>query len=207
MATSLATSLRNTLMNALTTAAGSTAYLWFWTGSAPAKSSNNMVVPTGTNLALFALPNPIAPGASVGVDTLSAITSVTGLASGTPGYYRLTAGTAYTLTQAAISGSTTTYTGTGIASGMSGSVNISGFVNAGNNGTFTITSSTTTTIVVTNSSGVNETHAGTAVVDVATNVQWQGSAGVGSGDFNFASTIAAGGTVGITSATYTDGNA
>jgi hypothetical protein len=207
MATSLSTTVRNSILGTITTAAGSTAYLWVWTGSAPAKSSNAFVTPTGTNLALFALPNPIAPTASVGVLTYSAITSVTGLASGTPGYVRQTAGTAYTLSQAAISGSTVTYTGTGIASGMTGVVNISGFVNAGNNGTFTISSSTTTTIVVTNSSGVNETHAATAVVDVSTNAYAQNSAGVGSGDFSFASTVAAGGTVGITSITLTEGDA
>jgi len=212
MATSLSTSLRNTLMGALTTAAGSAAYLWIWTGSAPAKSSNNFVVPTGTNLALFGpLANPIAPGASVGVLTLSAISNATGLASGTPGYYRITAGTAFTLTQAGIVSTTVTYTGTitgGGANAFVGAlVNFSGFTNAGNNGTFAVTASTGTTLVVTNASGVNETHAGTAVMDNASNVQWQGSAGVGSGDFNFASTIASGGTVGITSATYSDNNA
>jgi hypothetical protein len=211
MATSLCTTLRNILMNALTTAAGSTAYLWIWTGSEPAKSSNNMVDPTGTNLALFALANPIAPGASVGVDTLSAISNVTGLASGTPGYYRVTAGTVFTLTQAAISGSTVTYTGTITGGGTNAfagaAINVSGFTNAGNNGTFFVTASTGTTLVVTNSGGVNETHAGTVVMDSATNVQWQGSAGVSSGDIDFSSTIASSGQVGITSLTYTDGNA
>jgi hypothetical protein len=211
MATSLVTSLRNTILGAITTAAGSAAYLWVWTGSAPAKSSNNFVVPTGTNLALFSLPNPIAPAASTGVLTLSAITNVTGLASGTPGYYRITAGTVFTLTQAAISGSTVTYTGTITGGGSSAFanalINVSGFTNAGNNGTFAVTSSTATTLVVTNASGVNETHAGTVVMDNASNVQVQGSAGVGSGDLSFASTIASGGTVGITSFTYTEGDA
>lgn len=216
MATSLATSLRDTLMNALTTAAGSAAYLWIWSGSEPAKSSNNFVAPTGTLGALFALANPIAPNASVGVDTLSAISNVTAPNSITPGYYRVTAGTAFTLTQAAISGTTVTYTGTITGGGSSAFANaviqVSGFTNAGNNGTFTVTSSTLTTLVVTNASGVNETHAGTAVADTAatsasTNVQWQGSAGVGSGDIDFSSTIASGGSVGITSLTYSDGNA
>lgn len=39
---------------------------------------------------------------------------------------------------------------------------IAGFTNAGNNGAFTITSNTSTTLVCTNASGVNETHAATA---------------------------------------------
>jgi hypothetical protein len=43
--------------------------------------------------------------------------------------------------------------------------------------------------------------------DDGTHTQIQGSAGVGSGDINFSSAIAAGGTVAITSLTYTDGNA
>jgi hypothetical protein len=42
--------------------------------------------------------------------------------------------------------------------------------------------------------------------DDGTHTQVQGSCGVGSGDINFSSTIAAGGTVAITSLTYTDGN-
>lgn len=43
--------------------------------------------------------------------------------------------------------------------------------------------------------------------DDGTHTQVQGSAGVGSGDLNFSSTIASGGTVSITSLTYTDNNA
>jgi len=42
--------------------------------------------------------------------------------------------------------------------------------------------------------------------DDGTHTQVQGSCGVGSGDINFSSTIAAGGTVSITSLAYTDGN-
>lgn len=42
--------------------------------------------------------------------------------------------------------------------------------------------------------------------DDGTHTQVQGSCGVGSGDINFSSTIAAGGTVAITSLTYTEGN-
>lgn len=59
----------------------------------------------------------------------------------------------------------TTYTG-GITGGGSSayagaSVTISGFVNGANNGTFTVVSSTTTTITVNNASGVAETNAAT----------------------------------------------
>ncbi|PWT75509.1 MAG: hypothetical protein C5B59_08500 [Bacteroidetes bacterium] len=44
------------------------------------------------------------------------------------------------------------------------SVTISGFSNSGNNGTFPVVISTPTTLVVTNSGGVSETHAGTVSV-------------------------------------------
>lgn len=43
--------------------------------------------------------------------------------------------------------------------------------------------------------------------DDGTHTQIQGSCGVGSGDINFASTIASGGTVTLTGLTYTEGNA
>ena len=43
--------------------------------------------------------------------------------------------------------------------------------------------------------------------DDGTHTQIQGSCGVGSGDINFSSTIASGGTVAITSLVYTEGNA
>jgi hypothetical protein len=42
--------------------------------------------------------------------------------------------------------------------------------------------------------------------DDGTHTQVQGSAGVGSGDINFSSTIAAGGTTAITSLVHTEGN-
>jgi hypothetical protein len=44
-------------------------------------------------------------------------------------------------------------------------------------------------------------------VDDGTHTQAQGSAGVGSGDLNFTSTIASGGTTAVTSLVYTEGNA
>ena len=75
-------------------------------------------------------------------------------------------GTALTLTQVTVSGSTTTYTGTitgGGSNAFTGSkFVVAGFTNAGNNITITVTSSTATTLVCTTSTQVNETHAGTA---------------------------------------------
>jgi hypothetical protein len=76
--------------------------------------------------------------------------------------------TTLALTQATRSGSNTTYTfttesGAGSNAWDNASVTVAGFTNAGNNGTFTITASTTTTFTVINASGVNETHAGTAI--------------------------------------------
>ena len=86
---SLMDTLRNSRLNAITTAAGATATLNIYSGSSPAKTA----APTGTLLAAFSLPNPIAAGAAAGVLTLSSITAVSGSATGTPGYARLCSGT------------------------------------------------------------------------------------------------------------------
>jgi hypothetical protein len=66
------------------------------------------------------------------------------------------------------SGGTTVYTGT-ITSGTSNAfaganISISGFTNAVNNGIFPVTASSTSSITVSNPSGVAETHAGTLAV-------------------------------------------
>ena len=63
----------------------------------------------------------------------------------------------------------TTYTGT-ITGGASGGLNnntftISGFTNAGNNGTFSCPTSTSTTLICSNSAGVAEAHAASAASD------------------------------------------
>ena len=137
MATSLKTTLRNSALDAITTAASTASHLMVYSGTGPAKSSNNFVAPTGTLLANFAMANPLGAASSVGVLTITPPSNVTGAASGTPGYYRI----------------------------CTGSTDTDG-----------------TTVLV------------------------QGSAGVGSGDLNFASTIASGGSVGITSFTMTEGN-
>lgn len=74
---------------------------------------------------------------------------------------------ALTLTAAAAaSGGSTAYTGTitgGGSNAFAGNVFVvAGFANAGNNGTFICTASTTTVLTLTNANGVAETHAGTA---------------------------------------------
>ena len=82
-------------------------------------------------------------------------------------------GCTFTLSSvAAASGGTTVYTGTITWGGINGTVGlagqtvvISGFTNGANNGTFIITTATSTTITVTNAAGVAETHAGTAVAN------------------------------------------
>jgi uncharacterized repeat protein (TIGR01451 family) len=65
------------------------------------------------------------------------------------------------------SGGNTVYTGTitgGGANGYAGFVfTIAGFTNAADNGTFTCTASTTTTLTLANAAGVAQTHAATAV--------------------------------------------
>ncbi|MGO8792684.1 MAG: hypothetical protein ACLQVL_35580 [Terriglobia bacterium] len=78
----------------------------------------------------------------------------------------------YTLTltaASAASGSLTTYTGT-ITGGNGGGLDnntftITGFTNAGNNGTFSCPTTTSTTLVCTNSAGVAEAHSGSAASD------------------------------------------
>jgi hypothetical protein len=75
-------------------------------------------------------------------------------------------GTAYVLTQVAVAGTSTTYTGTitgGAANAYAGQTfQIAGFAGAGNNVNVLVVSSTATTLVVTTATQVNETHAATA---------------------------------------------
>ena len=67
------------------------------------------------------------------------------------------------------SSTSTDYTGTitgGFGNGFAGdSFVIAGFTNAANNGTFTCTASTGTTLTCSNAAGVKETHAGTAITN------------------------------------------
>lgn len=84
---------------------------------------------------------------------------LTAVAASTPG--------ALTLTAAATAvGANTVYTGTitgGAANALAGlDFTVSGFVGAGNNGTFVAVASTATTLTLVNAAGVAETHAATA---------------------------------------------
>ncbi len=71
-------------------------------------------------------------------------------------------------------------------------------------GVLTAGTITSATAVASGTPGYYRIIDGTA--DDGTHTQVQGSCGVGSGDINFPSTIASGGTVGISALTYTDGN-
>ncbi len=70
-------------------------------------------------------------------------------------------------------GTGTVYTGTitgGAGNGFAGdSFVVAGFTNAGNNGTFTCTASTSTTLTCSNAAGVAETHAATATTNATFN--------------------------------------
>jgi hypothetical protein len=73
-------------MDEITTAVGATGWLQVWDGALPATPAT---APAGTLLASLAMSNPIAPAASGGVLTLSAITDDTNAnATGTPTFAR-----------------------------------------------------------------------------------------------------------------------
>lgn len=84
------------------------------------------------------------------------------------------------------SGANTVYTGTGLSGLQTGtSVQIGGFTNTGNNGTFTVVSSTPTTVTVNNGSGVAETATATLTTQNLLRPStllngWGGNAHVGS---------------------------
>lgn len=134
----LKTTTRNKALDAITTDAGATAYLWVYTGSPPGKTMGAFNSATGTLLSKHSMANPIGGAASNGVFTASAIADATATGTGAPGYFRIN----------------------------------------------------------TNSSATDGT---TTIVE--------GTAGVGSGDLNFAASVTTGATVSITSLTITEGNA
>jgi hypothetical protein len=137
MSLSYQDTVRNTRLAEVVTALGTTAYLEIFTGPPAGKTSGTFNADPGTKLASLACSNPVAGSASAGLLTFSAITSATGLASGTPASFRLK----------------------------------------------TAASGAPSTVII------------------------EGDAAVGSGSLNFSSTIASGGTVSVTSATITEGNA
>ena len=140
MATSVNATSRATIMTSINTVAGATAFLFVYSGAAPAKTAT----PTGTS-AIAAGIALNATAFSQGTDGTDANTKLTlggvpltgtAAASVTPGWYRIT----------------------------------------------------------------------NSATDDGTHTVLQGSAGVGSGDLNFSSTIASGGTVTVSALTYTEGN-
>jgi hypothetical protein len=137
MSLSYQDSLRDTRLNSITTAIGTTGVIEVFTGAPAGKTAGVFNADPGTKLASLALSNPAAAGSSAGLLTFSAITSAAGLASGTPASFRIK----------------------------------------------TVASGAVTTVVV------------------------EGDAAVGSGSLNFASGVSVGGTVSISSATITEGNA
>ncbi len=137
MALSYKDSVRNTRLDALTSALGTAAVLDIFTSAPGGKSAGAFVAESGTKLASLAMSNPTAPGSANGVLTFSTITAASALASGTPASFRMK----------------------------------------------TVANGNATTCIV------------------------EGDAAVGSGSLNFNSTIAANGTVSITSAVLTEGNA
>lgn len=87
MAVQYVVGTRNNRLDEITADAGATAFLQIWNGALPATPAT---APAGTLLASCALSNPIAPAASGGVLTLSAITDDTDAnASGTPTFARI----------------------------------------------------------------------------------------------------------------------
>jgi hypothetical protein len=155
---------QNANVNEITTEASTTAYLLIYTGAAPASCGT---ASSGTLLASLPMSNPIAPGASAGVLTMSAITSAAAGNSGTAGYWRICTSSAGTTVVAqgtiyqtttlvtsaptAANGNILTFTSTtGVVSGMtvSGTGILAGTV-------VDAVSGTTVTISLTSTAGVS----------------------------------------------------
>ena len=81
---SLGDTTRTNRVARISTDVGTTGYLFVYTGSAPSKTA----AATGTKLVSMPTANPFGSSASA-VLTASAIANQNGLASGTPGYFRL----------------------------------------------------------------------------------------------------------------------
>lgn len=131
MALSYRDSVRNSRLDAITSALGSTAYLEVFTGAPAGKTAGTFNADPGTKLASLACSNPVAPGSSGGLLTFSAITSGTGLASGTPASFRL---------KTSAGGGTSTVIVEGDAAVGSGSLNFASAISSG--GTVSISSAT-----------------------------------------------------------------
>lgn len=119
----------------------------------------------------------------------------------------LTAVSVATLTLTSVVGSTGVYTGTITGGGSNAfagkSVIIAGFSTGGNNGTFVVTGSSTTTITVTPTTQADETHAGTAGIVGVTLVTYTGTiTGGGTSAFAGKSALIAGFTTSANNGTF-----
>lgn len=131
MALSYKDSLRNSRLDSLTSAAGTTAVIEVFSAGPSGKTAGAFNADPGTKLASLPLSNPIAPGSSAGLLTFSTITSATGLASGTPASFRL---------KTVAAGGVTTVLLEGDAAVGSGSLNFASAISSG--GTVSISSAT-----------------------------------------------------------------
>lgn len=129
MASNLKTSVCNTQLDAITTAVGTTGFLWVYSGTVPAKVAHAYPAPTGTLGVKAACSNPFAAASTNGVLTASAITTTAATASITPGYYRITS------TATDTDGSTVIMQGT--AGVGSGDLNFGSAISSGGNVSFT----------------------------------------------------------------------
>jgi hypothetical protein len=125
----LSARVRNAMLDAIESTIGTSAHIQIWSGSAPTDCTSTA---TGTKLADFALASDWATAASAGSKAFSTISSTTGLAAGTAGYYRLVDSTNPTTScdeQGSITatggGGDMTIDNTSIASGQT--VNITGW--------------------------------------------------------------------------------
>lgn len=87
MAVQYSVAVRNAMLDAIETATGSTAKLYFYTGAQPA---NCAAAATGTLLATLTLPADYYSAASAGAKALLGTWTGTASAAGTAGYYRIT---------------------------------------------------------------------------------------------------------------------
>lgn len=86
MAIQLSTSVRNAMLDAIETAAGTSCKLQIRTGAQPANCAASA---SGTLLVEFSLTSDWASAASSGTKTLAAITTTAAVATGTAAHYRL----------------------------------------------------------------------------------------------------------------------
>ncbi len=128
MSISYQDAVRNTRLNAVTTALGTTAYLEIFTGAPAGKTAGVFNADPGTKLASLACSNPVAGSASGGALTFSSISPAAALASGTPGSFRF---------KTAAGGAPSTVIIEGDAAVGSGSLNFASTISSG--GTVTIT--------------------------------------------------------------------